>query len=371
MYRWVVAEAAATLKRCLRETFLVIQLRLVRYWAIRCRTFSFRPSRFSLVCTKRRFFAPYTALNPYAISAPRQSIQSSANRTRYCDRLQYFLVPNGTVIGRGQITKLLGRRALGRNSRYIAIILLSLALCQKGINSTLRGGVLFLAVVSLCALIATGSRGPMLFFFIALVLLFAFNNRKLFWGLLVVTAVALLVMKESVLFHSIYERVASIFANDNASNNARLLMWSNALGFIEFNIQHHFSTFLFGTGDSSLEALLTQYLSSVGSIEEMQKSVNDQMSINDFHNLYLDSAIRMGAIFTLAYLSFIGYLLLALSNMVLNGNKNAWMSISLIVTYLGIGTVYSNNLEFQTAIFFFLLALCITWPNSKASAANS
>jgi O-antigen ligase len=147
-------------------------------------------------------------------------------------------------------------------------------------------------------------------------------------------------------------------------------MWRNALGFIEFNIQHSFSTFLFGTGDSSLETLLTQYLNSVGSIEQMQMSVHNQMSLNDFHNLYLDSTIRMGAIFTVGYLSFIGYLLLSLYKMALKENTLSWMSISLIVTYLGIGTVYSNNLEFQTAIVFFLLALCITWPKSNTSAAN-
>jgi O-antigen ligase len=103
----------------------------------------------------------------------------------------------------------------------------------------------------------------------------------------------------------------------------------------------------------------------------MQKSVGNQMSLNDFHNLYLDSIVRMGVIYTVAYLSFIGFLLLSLSKMMLNGNKNAWMSICLLVTYLGIGTVYSNNLEFQTAIVFFILTLCVTWPKSNTPAFNS
>ncbi len=281
-----------------------------------------------------------------------------------------YLFLTGQSFGEGRLQSFWDIGRWGEILAYITIMLISLVYCNKSMGIHIRGGLLCLAIVSFCALIASGSRGPMLFFFITLVLFFAFNNRKFFLGLLVVTAVALLVMKESVLFHSIYERVASIFANDNASNNARLLMWRNALGFIEFNIQHSFSTFLFGTGDSSLETLLTQYLNSVGSIEQMQMSVHNQMSLNDFHNLYLDSTIRMGAIFTVGYLSFIGYLLLSLYKMSLNGNILSWMSISLIVTYLGIGTVYSNNLEFQTAIVFFLLALCITWPKLDTSTTD-
>jgi O-antigen ligase len=148
------------------------------------------------------------------------------------------------------------------------------------------------------------------------------------------------------------------------------LLWGHALGFIEFNIQNNFSTFLFGTGDSTLQGLLTQYLNSVGSIEEMQKSVGNQMSLNDFHNLYLDSTVRMGLIYTVGYLSLMGFVLLSLGKKVLNGNKLSWMGISLLLTYLGIGTVYSNNLEFQTAIVFLILALCVTWPKSNTSAAN-
>lgn len=253
---------------------------------------------------------------------------------------------------------------------YITIILLSLVYYDDSMKRSVKGALLALSAVSFYALIATGSRGPMLFFFVTLVIFLALNNRKLFVGLIVVTALALLAMKESAVFHGIYDRVASIFASDNVSNNSRLLLWGHALGFIEFNIQNNFATFLFGTGDSALQGLLTQYLNSVGSIEEMQKSVGNQMSLKDFHNLYLDSMVRMGVIYTVGYLSLMGFVLLSLGKKVLNGNTLSWMSISLLMTYLGIGTVYSNNLEFQTAIVFLILALCVTWPKSNTSAAN-
>ncbi|MFC5078931.1 O-Antigen ligase [Vibrio thalassae] len=252
--------------------------------------------------------------------------------------------------------------------RWSEILAYFIALCigltyYRGVVAQKRR-VLLIILATLCfvALLASGSRGPLLFVAMTVFMFLALENKKLFLLSLLALGALLFLSRESSTFSGIYDNVASIFANNNESNNARFLMWNNGIGFTLDNIENHLSVFLFGTGDHQIETLYSQYLQSIGSIEEMQQRVNNQMSLNDFHNQYIDNLVRMGIIYTLCYLGFLVTLLIGFTKQLITGSKVAWAGILLILTYAGIGLVYSNNLEFQTAIFFFMLTLILAWP---------
>ncbi|USE00347.1 O-antigen ligase family protein [Vibrio sp. SCSIO 43133] len=223
-----------------------------------------------------------------------------------------------------------------------------------------RGQYLALGLIgasTIIALVASGSRGPMLFAACSTLLFLLFTSRQLFLGLIFVGVISLFLMKDSAYFHSTYERIASIAASDNNSNNARLAMWRYGLGMTWEHITSNPLLFLFGTGDSELPNIFTHYLSTVGSIEEIQRSVGNQISYSDLHSLYVDNLVRMGLIYSFSYLAFIAFLLCRAIKLLRQGSSLAWGMINLITTYLGIGLVYSNNLEFQTSIFLFMLSL--------------
>ncbi|OIN25477.1 O-antigen ligase family protein [Vibrio barjaei] len=215
-----------------------------------------------------------------------------------------------------------------------------------------------IAVFTLIALLATGSRGPVLFATCSTLLFLLFTNRKLFCGVVVLGIISVLLMKDSIYFHSAYEKIASITASNNDSNNARFAMWHYGLGMTGKHLETNILLFLFGTGDTELPTIFTHYLNSIVSLEAIQQSVGNQMSYSDLHSLYIDNLVRMGLVFSLSYLAFISFLLYQAIKLAKRGSRIAWGMINLITTYLGIGLVYSNNLEFQTAIFFFILALC-------------
>ncbi|MGF1751221.1 O-antigen ligase family protein [Vibrio cionasavignyae] len=262
---------------------------------------------------------------------------------------------------------------IGRWSEMLAYLIATitpLIYIKESTNSLQRVGLGALSLMAFIALLATGSRGPLLFLMVSLLLFLAFKNRLLFLGSIITLIAALFLMKDSSTFAPLYERIASITASDNISNNSRLLLWHHGISFSLFNLQEHREIFLLGTGDAQLRPLFTEYLNSVASIEEMQKSVGNQMSLSDFHNLYLDNLVRMGFIYSISYLAMIMFIISSLVTAIKQGHKYAWAGLTLISTYLGIGLVYSNNLEFQTAIFLFMLTLILTWPTHSVTSPD-
>lgn len=253
---------------------------------------------------------------------------------------------------------------------YLIAILVPLVYFKEGMTSRQRMGLGLLSIIAFIALLASGSRGPLLFLMISLLLFLALHNRRLFVASILVFIAALFLIKDTETFASLYHRITSIVATDNVSNNSRLLLWQHGIGLSLFNLQEHLGLFLFGTGDSQLTPFFTQYLNSIGSIEEMQESVGHQMSLSDFHNLYLDNLIKMGFVYSISYLAIITFIISLLIKAVKEGKKHAWSGLTLVGTYLGIGLVYSNNLEFQTTIFLFMLSLILTWPKNEVSNSN-
>lgn len=246
---------------------------------------------------------------------------------------------------------------------YSIAALIPLLHNRKQNQLTAKTSVIILITVLLCgvSLLLTGSRGPLLFLFIALFCYYFLAHKKLFLLFILLTVCFLLIIYLIPEFNAIYDRVISIFSSNNNSNNARILMWSNAFDFINYNIKNNFNLFLFGIGDKNIEHYLTTFLQSIGSIESMQKSVGYQLSFNDFHNAYLDTLIKTGAIFFTFYISVIVYIAFTLILLIRKGITIAWSGLTMLLTHLGIGLVYSNGMEYQTVIFYLMITLIFAY----------
>ena len=235
--------------------------------------------------------------------------------------------------------------------------------------------LLFITII-LCfaSLLITGSRGPLLFLFIALFIYYLLSHRKLFL-LFVFSSICFLYSSYLIPeLNIIYARVISIFSSSDYSNNARILMWANALNFIQYNIENNISLFIFGIGDKNVEHYLISFLQSIGSIDAMQESAGYQLSFNDFHNAYLDTLIKTGVVFFAFYVSSIGYITFTLIKLIKKGVTLAWSGLVMLLTHLGIGLVYSNGMEYQTVIFYLMMTLvfayCVPSVTQKEKVDN-
>ncbi len=228
--------------------------------------------------------------------------------------------------------------------------------------------LIFVTIILCCtSLLVTGSRGPLLFLFIALFIYYSLSHRKLFFLFLLFSFCFLCVVYFVPELNIIYERIISIFSSSNNSNNARLLMWANAIHFIKYNIENNISLFLFGIGDKNIEQYLISFLQSIGSIDAMQESVGYQLSFNDFHNAYLDTLIKTGVVFFAFYVSSIGYITFTLIKFIKKGVTLAWSGLIMLLTHLGIGLVYSNGMEYQTVIFYLMMTLVLAYCVSSVT----
>lgn len=255
---------------------------------------------------------------------------------------------------------------VGRWSEILAYAIAALIPClhSRKVNQlTAKTSFLILTTIILCcaSLLITGSRGPLLFLFIALFIYYLLSHIKLFILFLIFSICFLLAVYFIPELNIIYQRIISIFSSSDNSNNARFLMWTNAIHFVIYNIQNNFSLFLFGIGDKNIEQYLISFLQSIGSIDAMQESVRYQLSFNDFHNAYLDTLIKAGAVFFALYISVIGYITFTLIKFISKGVTLAWSGLIMLLTHLGIGLVYSNGMEYQTVIFYLMMTLILAY----------
>lgn len=214
---------------------------------------------------------------------------------------------------------------------------------------------LFLFVTFL-SLIISGGRAGWIAASFSLVIYMVFMNRKMLY---VFTPVA------SVLIFSIYLAMPSQFnavagraisvtetTTKDYSNFGRILMWGNGLSLLNENLSSHPIRFLFGIGFTKFQTEYSTYLNQISNADDLIKLTQGSYSLNDLHNSYLDSANKMGFLYMLFFyglLIFIVYLFYK--------RKSLIKGCMLIAPFLILGGFYTNYLEFQTYIFFFVVAL--------------
>lgn len=214
---------------------------------------------------------------------------------------------------------------------------------------------LFLSV-TLLSLIISGGRAGWIAASFSLVVYMVFMNRKMLYIFTPVASVLIfsLYLAMPSQFNAVAGRATSVTetTTKDYSNFSRILMWGNGVSLLNENLSYHPLKFLFGIGFNKFQTEYSAYLNKISNTEELIKLTQGNYSLNDLHNSYLDSANKMGFLYTLFFycsLIFIVYLFY---------KKGALVQGSiLIASFLILGIFYTNYLEFQTSIFLFVVAL--------------
>lgn len=214
---------------------------------------------------------------------------------------------------------------------------------------------LFLFVTFL-SLIISGGRAGWIAASFSFVVYMIFMNRKMLYVFTPVACVLIfsLYLAMPSQFNAVAGRATSVTetTTKDYSNFSRILMWGNGVSLLNENLSYHPLKFLFGIGFNKFQTEYSAYLNKISNTEELIKLTQGNYSLNDLHNSYLDSANKMGFLYTLFFycsLIFIVYLFY---------KKGALVQGSiLIASFLILGVFYTNYLEFQTSIFLFVVAL--------------
>ncbi|RAS55686.1 O-antigen ligase [Vibrio diazotrophicus] len=234
-------------------------------------------------------------------------------------------------------------------------------------NSFTKGKRLFYIILSVCCLIAlviSGGRGPLLAITITSTLYLLLRSPKAFFTIALSLFAIFYVGKSFPPIEATHQRIASIAdLHHNDSNNARLVMWQNGFNFAKYNLANKPSEFLFGVGIEHFESKYTQFLDQSMNAQNMLEQTNGEVSFKDLHNTYLDLLVKIGAIYALAYIVILVVMLKFF--LIYRDQVSAWAysGICLIITYGITSVFYTSGLEYQTTIFFALVALCYARVN--------
>lgn len=227
-------------------------------------------------------------------------------------------------------------------------------------------------ILALTFLIFSGGRGPFLALLVSCSLYLLYRKPSLLVAVAILCSLFLYTTKELPQVHAVTERIVSIAdLHNNDSNNARMAIWSQGAAFSSSLLQESPHTFLMGTGIEQFEGLFTEFLQKSTNIEQLLASTNNQFSFKDLHNTYLDLAVKLGAIYSLFFIVFLVAIFISFCKR--SGPLSPWgySGACLMLTYFVNSMFYTSGLEYQTTIFFLIIALCHTQLNQDIAKSTA
>ncbi|MCZ4294794.1 O-antigen ligase family protein [Vibrio sinaloensis] len=255
---------------------------------------------------------------------------------------------------------------------YSIAVLVPLTLEQTS-NKRRKMALTGTLILALAFLIFSGGRGPFLALMVSCSLYLLYRKPSLLVAVAIVCSLFLYKTKELPQVHAVTERIVSIAdLHNNDSNNARLAIWSQGAAFSLSLLQESPHTFLLGTGIEQFEGLFTEFLQKSTNIELLLASTNNQFSFKDLHNTYLDLAVKLGAIYSLFFIVLLVVILISFCKNAAPTSPWGYSGACLMLTYFVNSMFYTSGLEYQTTIFFLIIALCHTQLNQDTvkSTAN-
>ncbi len=218
---------------------------------------------------------------------------------------------------------------------------------------------LLLSLACLCV-IYTNSRAPILALICLLPIYFIIFNRKI----LVFSTVVVLILSITIALFSpttlniFSERVSSIsnISTDN-SNTARLSMWYQAINFQQTLATERPVLMVTGLGLNNIQDEFKLYLENKGVAKELMRATMNNISYRDHHNATLTLISSNGLVYTLLFLLLIFKISLELYRAQRTPLSN--YGLFLIAAFLIISMFYTNFIELQTIVVFFLLSICL------------
>ncbi|MGL5109308.1 MAG: O-antigen ligase family protein [Vibrio ordalii] len=250
---------------------------------------------------------------------------------------------------------------------YCIAILLPISF-ESNKNDRFRIFSILLLILSVVFLLLSGSRGPLLAVLITASFYFLLRSPKVILGVIMICAPLFYFGNNISQIENISNRVISISdLNTDDSNKARLAMWEQGVKFSYYNLLEQPQYFFFGVGIKQFRSSYTQFLNETTDISTILEETNNQFSLNDLHNTYLDLMVKLGVIYGLSYIGLLFFVFYQFWQYTKNSPPWAYAGICLIATYAINAMFYTSGLEYQTTVFFTLIALCYAKLHSNTN----
>jgi len=242
------------------------------------------------------------------------------------------------------------------------VVLLTPFVSEKNIHLAWRFTLVLSILGAAMMLLVSGSRGPLLGAFIAVLLYLLLKSRI---ALILIACIATAGISAANHFgpqqvSSLLNRVQSISdVSHDGSNYIRLALWENGYALLKKQLMTGDRRFWFGNGHRGKSEEANNYFYSEfkdqprikpGAIEALHPNVADQ------HNMYLDSALSNGVLWTIACLILLGWLGFAKSKNASSGQRT-WMALPMWAYFMVNGLTYSILPHFSFLIFLFFISL--------------
>lgn len=242
------------------------------------------------------------------------------------------------------------------------IVLLMPMIFFKNLSITARCILVLTIMGAGFMLLASGSRGPLLGAAIAIFFYLILKQRI---ALLLLGATTLIgALTANIIFpqqaSSTIQRIKSITDLDNdASNYIRLALWENGFALLKKQFMVGDKRFWLGNGHQGKIVETNEFFHSEfkyiarvkpGALEELHPNVADQ------HNMYLDSTLSSGILWTASVLVFIS--LLGISKKKIKSEKHSpQISFPMLIYFTVNGLTYSILPHFAFMMTLFFIAL--------------
>ncbi len=223
-------------------------------------------------------------------------------------------------------------------------------------------------ILLLPSAIFTGGRIVYIAIFLTLGVFLIFYKRNLLIKSIVILTFlsAIVLATNNPISKNINHTIKTISnTSTNESNTARLEMYRNGILYIIDKAKNEPRDLLFGTQESNFKNKYTIFLT-----ENIFPDINDRpkaFSLNDHHSAYMNNISKHGLLYSIAFYMLIISLIIKSIKI---SKDNVWgmSSFCLIICYLIVGTLYSNELSFQTVILFTLW--CSTYNLAQNGVKN-
>ena len=221
-----------------------------------------------------------------------------------------------------------------------------------------KAALSILLLASIFCLLLSGGRAPLVAITMTIGVYLCIRKPKLAVACIFLTSGLLLFGQNISSIATITNRLISIInLSGDYSNIARLTMWEYGLKFTLHNLQHEPFSFLFGTGITNMESSYVSFLHSTTDVTALSMRTNNNFSMTDMHNTFLDLLVRLGAVYVIGFITLLGLFFKFFFQQRHLFPEYAYPGMCLIATFSITGMFYTSGLEFQFTVFLAFVAL--------------
>lgn len=244
----------------------------------------------------------------------------------------------------------------------MTIVLLTPVIFAQHLPRRWRLGVAVTVLGAGLMLLTTGARGPWLGVVAGAGLFLVIKQRKALLGLCIAAGIGFFAAQivwpaQTKAFET---RLLSITnTQTDASNSIRLALWETGAALIAKQFRTGDIGFWLGNGQTGKAEIANKfYYEEYKDQASQHSSVLEKMGwqVNDMHNMYLESMIQNGALWTFFTLAFLLWMAAPRPSRT-QGNRKEFYSAPTLICFMAIGITYSLLPHFSFIFLIFFIAL--------------